>query len=322
MVHPPKGRCWRMNKEKYEALVQDNRIWFGADGNNAPSLKRFLSELKFDGLCPTSILFYKDVGHSQEGAQETSKILGGGYFNGPKPTRLLKHLLTLGNLNKDSIVMDFFSGSGSTADAVFQYNCEQKKNIKCIMVQVPEKCDEKSTAFTNGYRTICDIGKDRISKCGNLIKSENNTIDVGFRTLKVADSNMKDVYYNPEALSQDLLSSLESNIKDDRSDLDLLFGCLLDFGLTLDKQIKEEVIDGKKILIYNDDAEEGADLIACFEDNISEELIKEIAKRKPSKAVFKDSSFPDSPVKINLFEIFKLYAEIDADELPFRVRVI
>lgn len=252
IVNPPKGRCWRMSKVKYDELLNEQRLWFGSDGNGVPRLKRFLSELKHDGLTPSSILFYKDVGHSQEGAKETSKILGGGYFNGPKPTRLLKFLLTLGNPKNDSIVLDFFSGSASTADAIFQFNLENSKNLKFIMVQVPEVCDRKSTAFANGYNNICDIGKDRINKVETILKSkysELDQIDIGFRDFKIDSSNMKDVYYNPESLSQDLLLSLESNVKEDRSDLDLLFGCILDLGLTLDKEVKEETIGNTKVYI-------------------------------------------------------------------------
>ena len=326
IVNPPKGRCWRMSKVKYDELLNEQRLWFGSDGNGVPRLKRFLSELKHDGLTPSSILFYKDVGHSQEGAKETSKILGGGYFNGPKPTRLLKFLLTLGNPKNDSIVLDFFSGSASTADAIFQFNLENSKNLKFIMVQVPEVCDRKSTAFANGYNNICDIGKDRINKVETILKSkysELDQIDIGFRDFKIDSSNMKDVYYNPEKLNQDLLSSLESNVKEDRTDYDLLFSTILDLGLTLDKEVKEETIGNTKVYIYNDDEKEGPDLIACFADNITEDVITAIAKRNPLKAVFKDSSFENSPSKINLFELFKTYANIsDDNELQSRVRVI
>ena len=235
-------------------------------------------------------------------------------------------MLTLGNPKNDSIVLDFFSGSASTADAIFQFNLENSKNLKFIMVQVPEVCDRKSTAFANGYNNICDIGKDRINKVETILKSkysELDQIDIGFRDFKIDSSNMKDVYYNPEKLNQDLLSSLESNVKEDRTDYDLLFSTILDLGLTLDKEVKEETIGNTKVYIYNDDEKEGPDLIACFADNITEDVITAIAKRNPLKAVFKDSSFENSPSKINLFELFKTYANIsDDNELQSRVRVI
>ena len=325
IVNPPKGRCWRMSKNKYEELLKAQRLWFGADGKGVPRLKRFLSELRYEGLTPTSILFYKDVGHSQEGAQETSKILGGGYFNGPKPTRLIKHLLTLGNLSSNSIVLDFFSGSGSTADAVSQFGLEKNINIKFIMVQIQENCDVKTTAYANGYRTICDIGKDRIRRAGEKIKSENpdKDLDIGFRVLKIDSSNMKDVYFNPNELSQSLLSNLESNIKEDRSSEDLFFSCLLEFGLTLDKSIETKEISGKKVFIYNDNQGSVPDLIACFDNDVTEDVITEIAKKKPLKVVFRDDSFKDSPTKINLFEIFKMHAGItEESELRTRIKVI
>ena len=284
---------------------------------------------KLRNLKEDSSKFYSILKHLSSNGLATLKTLAmDKYFNYPKPVSLISEVIsgmTLFTGKQGDIILDFFSGSATTAHAVMQLNSTDEGNRKFIMVQLPEKCASDSSAFKDGFSSICEIGKERIRRAGEQIKKDapkQKKLDIGFRVLKISDSNMKDVYYNPESLSQDLLSSLESNIKDDRSDLDLLFGTLLDFGLTLDKQIKEEVIDGKKILIYNDDPEEGADLIACFEDNISEDLIKEIAKRKPSKAVFKDSSFANSPVKINLFEIFKLYAEIDADELPFRVKVI
>ena len=193
------------------------------------------------------------------------------------------------------------------------------------MIQLPEKNDEKSEAFKAGYKNISEIGKERIRRASKKISEEktDSKFDGGFRVLKLASSNMKNVYYNPKDLNLDLLATLETNIKADRTDLDLLFASILDFGLTLDCPIKEEVIDGAKVYIYNDDEEEGPDLIACFADNISEDVITYIAKRHPTKAVFKDSSFESSPSKINLFEIFKMYANISDDkELQELVRVI
>lgn len=307
VIEPPAGRCWSLSKKAFLERLQDNRIWFGPDGNGVPRIKRFLTDLKYDGMAPTSIMFFKDVGHSQEGAQEVSKLLNGGFFSGPKPQRLMQRLLTLANLTSDSIVLDFFSGSASTAHAVMSRNAEDGGHRKFIMVQLPEKCDEKSEAYKAGYKNICEIGKERIRRAGEKIKSESplttGDLDVGFRVLKLDDTNMKDVYYAPDDYSQGLLAQLESNIKEDRTDLDLLFGCLLDWGLPLSMPYSSEQIDGCTIHTYND-----GDLIACFDENVSDSVVKEIAKRQPLRAVFRDSSFANSPAKINVTEIFKLFA--------------
>ena len=284
-------------------------------------MKRFLTELKYDGMAPTSIMFYKDVGHSQEGAKEVTKLLDAGAFDGPKPVRLLTRLLTLANLKDDSIVLDFFSGSATTAHAVMQMNANKGSHIKYAMVQLPEVCDEEGTAYKAGFSTICEIGKERIRRAGDKIKSESpmttQDLDIGFRVLKLDDTNMKDVYYAPDDYDQGMLAGLESNIKDDRTDLDLLFGCLIDWGLPLSLPYKSEQIDGCTVHTYND-----GDLIACFDAKIPESVVKEIAKRKPLRAVFRDSGFASSPEKINVFEIFKLYMPEDAGDISKRVRVI
>lgn len=307
IVEPPAGRCWRLSKKAFFERLKDNRIWFGPKGEGVPRIKRFLSELKYDGMAPTSILFYKEVGHSQEGAQDVSKLMKGSFFNGPKPQRLMKRLLTLANLNDDSIILDFFSGSGSTAQSTIQFNSDKGNNIKYIMVQLPEQCDEKSEAFKAGYKNICEIGKERIRRAGQKVKEENpltsQDLDIGFRVLKLADSNMNDVYYSASDYNQDLLTSMESNVKSDRTDLDLLFGCLLEWGLPLSLPYQSEMIDGITVHNYNH-----GDLIACFEENIPESVIRAIAKQKPRRVVFRDSSFSDSPTKINVGEIFKMLA--------------
>ena len=321
VIDPPAGRCWRLSKNAFLESLQDNRIYFGADGNSVPCMKRFLTELKYDGMAPTSIMFYKEVGHSQEGAKEVTKLLDAGAFDGPKPVRLLTRLLTLANLKDDSIVLDFFSGSATTAHAVMQMNADKGSHIKYAMVQLPEMCDEEGTAYKAGFSTICEIGKERIRRAGDKIKSESpmttQDLDIGFRVLKLDDTNMKDVYYAPDDYDQNMLAGLESNIKDDRTDLDLLFGCLIDWGLPLSLPYKSEQIDGCTVHTYNN-----GDLIACFDAIIPESVVKEIAKRKPLRAVFRDSGFASSPEKINVFEIFKLYMPEDANDITKRVRVI
>ena len=326
VVEPPAGRCWSLSKNAFLERLQDNRIWFGSDGNGVPRIKRFLSELKFDGMAPTSILFYKDVGHSQEGSQELIKLMNGGVFDGPKPTRMLKRLITLANLNDKSIVLDFFSGSATTAQALMEINAEKNHHCKFVMVQLPENANEKKET---GYKNICEIGKERIRRAGEKILKEqlannnstlnspNSKLDIGFRVLKLDSTNMKDVYYAPSDYDQGMLAGMESNIKDDRTDLDLLFGCLIEWGLPLSLPYKSEQIDGCTVHTYND-----GDLIACFDANVPESVVKEIAQRKPLRAVFRDSGFASSPEKINVFEIFKLYMPEDAGDISKRVRVI
>ena len=303
VVQPPAGRCWSLSKNAFLERLKDNRIWFGADGKGVPRIKRFLSELKFDGMAPTSILFYKEVGHSQEGSQELIKLLDGGVFDGPKPIRLLKRLITLANLKSDSVVLDFFSGSATTAQALMEVNAEKTTHCKFILVQLPENANEKKET---GYANICEIGKERIRRAGEKIKAEHAEaagLDVGFRVLKVADSNMKEIYYAPSGYSQDLLDGTEANIKSDRSDLDLLFGCVLDWGIPLDKSYTSEKIEGCTVHTYDKGS-----LVACFDENVPESVVVTIAKRQPERVVFRDSSFGSSAAKINVFELFKLYA--------------
>lgn len=329
IVEPPAGRCWRLSKNTFFERLHDNRIWFGPKGDSVPSLKRFLSELKFEGMAPTSLLFYKEVGHSQEGAKEVTKLLDSGAFDGPKPVRLLRRLISLANTYTDSIILDFFSGSSTTAHAVMQLNAEDGGNRKFIMVQLPEETDAKSEAYKAGYKNICEIGKERIRRAGEKINAEletrkaelkkkdtlelnfdetdnsgssikNFTLDTGFRVLKLDTTNMKDVYYSPAEYSQQMLLNLESNIKEDRTDLDLLFGVLVDWGVPLSLPLQTKEIEGKAVHFVND-----TDLVACFEEGISESLIREVAKAKPMRVVFRDSSFANSPDKINVTEIFK-----------------
>ena len=258
---------------------------------------------------------------SSDVAKRTLKsLLGCAPFDFPKAVALLQKAVQIGTV-KDSIILDFFSGSATTAHAVMQLNAEDGGHRKFIMVQLPEKCDEASEAYKAGYKNICEIGKERIRRAGDKIKSESpmttQDLDIGFRVLKLDDTNMKDVYYAPDDYDQGMLAGLESNIKDDRTDLDLLFGCLIDWGLPLSLPYKSEQIDGCTVHTYND-----GDLIACFDTNIPESVVKEIAQRKPLRAVFRDSGFASSPEKINVFEIFKLYMPEDASDITKRVRVI
>ncbi|MFA5586446.1 MAG: site-specific DNA-methyltransferase [Saccharofermentanales bacterium] len=307
VIEPPTGRCWSLSKNEFLERLQDNRIWFGPDGNGTPRIKRFLSELKHTGMAPTSIMFHQEVGHSQEGSQEVTKLMEAGVFDGPKPTRLLHRLMTLANLDKDSIILDYFSGSATAAHAVMKLNAEDGGKRRFIMVQLQEETDEKSEAHKAGYRNICEIGKERIRRAGDKIKNESpmttQDLDIGFRVFKLDDSNMTDVYYVAHEYSQDILSVMESNIKPDRTDMDLLFSCLLDWGLPLSLPHTHEEIEGYTVHTYNN-----GDLVACFERHIPESVVREIASRKPLRAVFRDNSFSSSPEKINVFETFKLMA--------------
>lgn len=317
IIEPPAGRCWSLSKKAFFERLQDNRIWFGPNGDNTPRIKRFLSELKFDGMAPTSILFYKDVGHSQEGAQEVVSLFGDkGVFDGPKPVRLLQRLITLANLKDDSIVLDFFSGSATTAHALMKTNLEKGTDRKFILVQLPEKVSDKKK--DQGYGTICEIGKERIRRAGKKIleelatkkaenglfdkESEPTRLDVGFRVLKLDTSNMQDVYYTPEYSSAATL--FDDNVKPDRTPEDLLFQVMLEYNLPLSAKIERKTIAGKEVFSVNDDY-----LIACFDENVNETVITEVAKRKPLYFIMRDSSLSSDQVADNFEQIFNAYSK-------------
>lgn len=313
IIHPiTKKPCkvpsggWRFSESKLPALLRDHKIVFGKDETKVPCLKRYLKETEYEIF---SSVFYKD---GRGASKRLDKLLEGKFFDFPKDEIILKDFIRLVTAynSPTNIILDFFSGSATTAHACMQLNAEDGGNRKFIMVQLPEKTDEKSEAFKAGYKNICEIGKERIRRAGEKIKAEHATttpnLDIGFRVLKVAESNMKDVYYSPAQTSQDLLDSLESNIKDDRTDLDLLFACLIDFGVELSLPLKSETIDG--VSVHTVQSGEIPDIIACFAENIPESVVREIASRQPLRAVFRDSSFKDSPSKINVKEIFKYHS--------------
>ena len=343
VVKLQEGLCWRYTKRRMDEEIAAGHIWFGADGKGVPRKKTYLADRS--GKTMWTWWPNSEVGHTQEATKEVSAILGqSGLMDFPKPLRLMKRMVSIATEN-DSIILDFFSGSATTAHAVMQLNADDGGHRKFIMVQLPEKCDEASEAYKAGYKNICEIGKERIRRAGEKLLQDvtsgrgnskgegwgcgmpvtpeerafaiKNILDIGFRVLKLDDSNMKDVYYAPDDYDQGMLAGLESNIKDDRTDLDLLFGCLIDWGLPLSLPYKSEKIDGCTVHTYND-----GDLIACFDANIPESVVKEIAQRKPLRAVFRDSGFASSPEKINVFEIFKLYMPEDAGDITKRVRVI
>lgn len=328
----PAGKHWVYSQENLKKLVEDNQIWFGEDGNSFPRKKRFLSDVQ-DGRTPNTLWLSDEVGHNQTAAREIKALFDSvKAFDFPKPVSYIRQMIKLATKENDSI-LDFFSGSATTAHAVFEenfsdvYNSKQGKR-KFILIQFPELCTKESEAYKAGYKNICEIGKERIRRAGEKelmdIKATAGSsmrweqecfdefgnkemtpddVDIGFRVFKLDDSNMKDVYYTPDEIDQDMIAATESNIKEDRTDLDLLFGCLLDWGLPLSMPYHSETIDGCTVHTYNN-----GDLIACFNENIPDTVIKEIARRKPLRAVFRDSSFATSPEKINVGEIFKLLA--------------
>ena len=306
VVEPPAGRCWSLSRNAFRERLQDNRIWFGSDGSSVPCIKRFITELKHDGMAPTSILFYKDVGHSQEGAQEVVSLFGDkGVFDGPKPVRLLERLITLANLKEDSIVLDFFSGSATTAHAVMKKNAEKEKHCRFIMVQLPEEVSDKKK--NQGYKNICEIGKERIRRAGAKIKEEDpdkaQHLDTGFRVLKLDSSNMKEVFYSPKDTAQQDLFALVDNVKDDRTSGDLLFQVMLELGATLDSKIEESEVDGKTIFNVGDGY-----FVACFDQKVTDEVVTSIAKMQPTYAVLRDTSLADDATATNFEQIFKTYA--------------
>ncbi len=305
---PPNGRHWRTEEKSFEKLLADNRIVFGKNGTSRPQLKVFYEEKKMFGSIDNTWWTGDKCGTSTQGTKELMDLFDKQTtFDTPKPVKLIKKIISLVSMPEDNdIILDFFAGSSTTMQAVFEQNLEDKGNRRCILIQLPASCDENSNAYKEGYKNICEIGKERIRRAGDKILSENPdapNLDIGFRVFKVDDSNMKDVYYAAGDYNQNILDMIESNIKEDRTDLDLLFSCILEWGMPLSLPYVEEDIDGVKIHNVAD-----GDLIACFEENINEEVIKKIASReqKPLRVVFRDRSFVNSPAKINVEEIFKL----------------
>ena len=313
------NRTWAVTEETFKKYYAEDRIVFPGDYDflniSKPVFRYFKEDDKAKagerfGYIPVSTNLPNDIGMTQDGTKDIDSLFGQKIFSFPKPVALIKYFVKMTtSIRKDEgdIILDFFSGSATTAHAVMQLNAEDGGNRKFFMVQLPEITDEKSEAFKAGYNNICEIGKERIRRAGDKIKAEAGLIaqnlDIGFRVLKLDETNMNDVYYAAGDYTQELVLQMESNIKPDRTDMDLLYGCLLDWGLPLSMPHTHEKIDGFTVHTYND-----GDLIACFEERISEKAIREIANRKPLRAVFRDGSFNSSPEKINVFEIFKLLA--------------
>lgn len=330
---PPLG--WRYDKKHMEQLIENGEIIWPSAPEGRPRRKKFAKDLQSEYTGFSTIL--NTVFNTQATRELKALFDGEDYFDFPKPTDLLKLMIEQGAPD-DGIILDFFSGSATTAHAVIAQNLKDIYNgkhgkRKFIMIQLPEPYLENSEAYKAGYKNICEIGKERIRRAGEKelmdIKATAGSsmrweqerfdefgnkemtpddVDIGFRVFKLDDSNMKDVYYTPDEIDQDMIAATESNIKEDRTDLDLLFGCLLDWGLPLSMPYYSETIDGCTVHTYDPDSGAYPNLIACFNENIPDTVIKEIARRKPVRAVFRDSSFATSPEKINVGEIFKLLA--------------
>lgn len=293
---------WMGEEATFLKYRKEGRIYFPKDGDGMPRKKYYQSEREDEGQCASNWWSHEQFGHNQ-GANECMTQLFGvkNIFSNPKPVELLKAIMKVANVKNGDVVLDFFSGSATTAHAVMQLNAETKGTRKFILIQAPEPCKETTEAFKNGYHTICDIGIDRIKKAGEKIRQETGAdIDYGVRVFSVDSTNMKDVYYSPAEYSQSMLAMLESNIKEDREPLDLLFGCLLEWGLPLSLPYTSETLKGCQVHTYN-----GGDLVACFDVNVPEAVVKQIARRRPLRVVFRDNGFPDSPSKMNAVEIFK-----------------
>ena len=307
-VEPPAGRSWRLSRKAFQERLRDNRIWFGPDGNGVPRIKRFLSELMKTGVTPMTIWKHTEVDHSQGATQKLARLFDGKkYFDYPKPVDLIQRCISLYS-NQDSIILDFFSGSATTAHAVMKLNAEDGGNRKFIMVQLPEKTDEKSEAYKDGYKNICEIGKERIRRAGKKIKEENkgkegiDHLDIGFRVLKLDSSNMEDVYYTPQEF--DVHSLFNENVKADRTGEDLLFQVMLDLGIELSAKIESRQIADKTVYLVDDFY-----LVACFDRDVTEATITEIAKLHPVYFVMRDASAANDNVIDNFDQLFEAYSK-------------
>jgi adenine-specific DNA-methyltransferase len=302
--HPT--NAWKYSRGQYERLQSEGRLYWGKEGGNKyPRIKRFLSELD-DGVVPINLWYYKDTATLDEGTKLVDSILGKDVFDYPKPIQIVQRMLNLMNDSK-AIILDFFSGSATTAHAVMQLNAEDSGHRKFIMVQLPEETDEKSEAYKAGYKNICEIGKERIRRAGRKIKEESllttQDLDIGFRVLKVDSTNMEDVYYNPAEIQQSNLFALADNIKPDRTPEDLLFQVMLDLGVLLSSKIEQTEIGGKAVYSVA-----GGYLLACFDKEVTDEVVTAIAKRKPYYFVMRDSSLAGDSVAANFEQIFAAYS--------------
>lgn len=320
VVYTPNPNCsWKNDYDKFQELLKENRIVFGKTGEGGPQRKRYIWEAKERGKVAKT--WWDDVETTANGTQTLKKMFEGRIvFDNPKPVSLIKRLMELGT-NKDSLILDFFSGSATTAHAVMQLNAEDGGKRKYIMVQLSEETPEGSEARKAGYDTICKIGKERIRRAGRQIKEElgllSDDLDIGFRVLRLDSSNMKEVYFEPGKVSQASLFSQVDSVKERRTPLDLLFGCMVDWGVELSLPIRREEVAGKELFVVNDGA-----LVACFEEEIPLETIRYIAGLSPQRLIFRESSFATDADKLNVYEQFKQLCSWSEEESYRNIRVI
>ncbi len=316
----PSGRCWLYTEPVMNEAIKENRIWFGKDGNGVPRIKTYLNA-KERGLTPESLLFAKDVSTNEIAKNELKRLFDGiAVFETPKPVELLKYFAIIASKSGD-IILDFFSGSSATAHAVMQLNAEDGGKRKYIMVQLPEETPEDSEARKAGYNTIPEIAKERIRRAGKKIKEESplttQNLDTGFRVFRLADSNFEEVKKSPAEYDQSQLDLFLNNVKSDRTDLDLLFGAMLSWGVQLSLPMTSEEVDGKMIYSVND-----GDLVACFADDITENIVKAMADKHPLRVLFRDSCFSRDDAKINVFESLKQQLDWSEEEAMKNIKVI
>ena len=301
-VMPLETRVWRYSKDVHEQKASDNRVWWGKSGNNSiPAYKSFLNEVKA-GRVPTTIWSYDDAGHTQSAKQELNKLIPESPFDTPKPTKLLKLAAQIAvSPNDGDIVLDFFSGSGTVGDAVMQMNASDGGNRRVIQVQIPEEVNVKSAAFSAGYSKITDIARERLIRSSQAIAKDDKVIfDGGFKVYRVDESNMEDVYYQPQTLDQGNMDMFASNIKADRTSEDLLTQVLLDWGLPLTLKTQKTIIEGKEAFKVAGDS-----LYACFDEGLDEAFAKAVAAEKPLRLVVKDSAFASDTAKVNVQQLLK-----------------
>ena len=303
----PQGKHWVYAPENMEAMITDNRIWFGKDGNAFPSVKQFLSDVT--GRRPSSLLLYEDYGHTDMAKKDVIKLFQDFEkvpFDTPKPVKLIKMLSIIGT-NDNDIVLDFFGGSGTTAQSIFELNAEENSKRRFILVQINEELQDHPEAVKKGLKTVSDVAQERIRRAGEKVKEEAGDkakdLDVGFRVLKLDSSNMEDVFYTPEDFNEQHLFNYVDNVKSDRTPLDLLFQVLPELGIELSAKIEEKDVNGKKVFFVD-----GTYLIATFDTEVNESTVTEIAKMKPQYFVMRDASAANDNVLDNFEQIFKHYS--------------
>ena len=317
----PEGKHWVYAPENMKKMIEENKIWFGRDGNSFPAVKQYLSEVS--GRRPSSLLLYEDYGHTDMAKKDVIKLFPDFEkvpFDTPKPVKLIKMLSMIGS-NEDDIIVDFFSGSSTTAQSIMELNAESGSNRKFILVQIQELIEDNKDATKKGLSTIAEIGKERIRRAGKKIKEESplttQDLDTGFRVFRVDSSNYEEVEHTPKEWNQDQLDLFLNNIKSDRTDLDLLFGCMLDWGVQLSLPMTTEEVDGKMIYTVNE-----GDLVACFAEKVTDNVVRVMAEKQPLRVIFRDSCFERDADKINIYETFKQLLDWSDQEVVKNIRVI